>query len=328
MRRPLVPLTLVAGVLLLVALAVFGRSCGVAPDPEEAEPSSPPVRVGAGPDAESGLLAHTLVALLALQQVEAEVVTFSDARDTRQAIERGDVEVRPGYTGEAWLETLGRADPPGDPRASFEEVRSHDAQAGLLWFRPRFLEGIEEPPANATFAFVVPGPPSVDADLATMSQLASRLSARPEATLCVDPEFASRPDGLRAVLAAYSVRSDQPVLAAPPADAVRGVVAGDCIAGLTTATDGSAWAAGLRPLIDDLEVFPAFVALPQARRDAMLERPAISGAISPMAGHLTTALLGGFNARVVAGEPVEEVAASAAVELARRAGREVPDEEQ
>jgi glycine betaine/choline ABC-type transport system substrate-binding protein len=106
------------------------------------------------------------------------------------------------------------------------------------------------------------------------------------------------------------------------------VVAGDCIAGLTTATDGAAWAAGLRPLVDDLEVFPAFVVLPQARRDAMLERPAISGAISPMAGHLTTALLGGYNARVVAGEPVGEVAVSAAVELARRAGREVPVEEQ
>ena len=327
MRRPLVPLTLVAGVLLLGALALFGRASEVGPDPGEATPPLPPVRVAAGPDAESGLLAQTLVALLALQQVEAEVVVFSDARDTRQALERGDVEVRAGYTGEAWLEALGRADPPGDPRASFEEVRSHDAQEGLLWFRPRFLEGIDEPPANATFAFVVAGPPSVDADLTTLSQLASRLSARPDATLCVDPEFASRPDGLRAVLAAYSVRSDQPVLAAPPADAVRGVVAGDCIAGLTTATDGTAWAAGLRPLVDDLEVFPAFVVLPQARRDAMLERPAISGAISPMAGHLTTALLGGFNARVVAGEPLGEVAASAAAELARRAGREVPGEE-
>jgi glycine betaine/choline ABC-type transport system substrate-binding protein len=179
MRRPLVPLTLVAGVLLLGALALFGRSSGLAPDPEEPTPALPPVRVAAGPDAESGLLANILVALLALQEVEAEVVAFSDARDTRQALERGDVEVRPGYTGEAWLETLGRADPPGDPRASFEEVRSHDAQVGLLWFRPRFLEGIDEPPANATFAFVVPGPPSVDADLTTLSQLASRLSARP-----------------------------------------------------------------------------------------------------------------------------------------------------
>ena len=323
MRRPLVPLTLVAGILLLVALAAFGRASGGAPEEEVPTPLAP-VRVAAGPDAESSLLAHTLVALLALEEVDARVVGFSDARDTRQALERGDVELRPGYTGEAWLSVLGRADPPGDPRASFQEVHDHDVELGLVWFRPRFLPGLDAPPANATFAFVVAGPPALDADLSTISQLASRLSAQPDATLCVDPEFAARPDGLRAVLAAYSVRSDQPVLAAAPDDAVRGVRAGECIAGLTTATDGRAWAAGLRPLVDDLAVFPAFVVLPHARRDALLERPAISTAVGPMADQLTTALLGRLNARVTAGEPLEEVAAAGALELVRRTGQEVP----
>lgn len=323
MRRPLVPLTLLAGIVLLAALAWFGRAAGE--DLEgEAEPTLAPVRVAAGPDAESSLLAHTMVALLALEGVEGQVVSFSVARDTRQALERGDVELRPAYTGEAWLQALGRADPPGDPRASFEEVRDHDAELGLVWFRPRFLTGLQAPPANATFAFVVAGPPSVNADLSTVSQLASRLSAEPDATLCVDPEFAARPDGLRAVLAAYSVRSDQPVIAAPPEDAVRGVRAGDCIAGLTTATDGLAWAAGLRPLVDDLAVFPAFVVLPQARREALVERPVVSIALGPMADQLTTALLGRLNARVTAGEPLEDVAAAAALELAQRAGRDVP----
>ncbi len=323
MRRPLVPLTLVAGIVLLAALASFGRASGDGSEQQE-PPRLAPVRVAAGPDAESSLLAHTLVALLALQDVDARVVSFSDARDTRQALERGDVELRPAYTGEAWLEALGRADPPGDPRASFEEVHDHDAELGLIWFRPRFVTGLDAPPANATFAFVVAGPPSIDADLSTVSQLASRLSAQPDATLCVDPEFAARPDGLRAVLAAYSVRSDQPVLAAAPSDAVRGVRAGDCIAGLATATDGLAWGAGLRPLVDDLAVFPAFVVLPQARREALVERPAISTAIGPMADQLTTALLGRLNARVTAGEPLEEVAAAGALELVRRTGREVP----
>lgn len=322
MQRPLLPLVLLAAVLLLGALALLGRAAADPPDPDEGEPPvAAPLRVGAGPDAESALLAHTMAALLALEEVPAEVVSFADARDTRQALTLGDVDLRPAYTGETWLETLGRADPPGDPRTSFEEVRAADLQRGLVWFRPRFLGGLDGPPANATFAFVVAGPPSVNADLTTMSQLASRLSADPDATLCVDPEFASRPDGLRAVLAAYSVRSDQPVLAAPPEDAVRGVVLGECIAGLTTATDGAAWQAGLRPLADDLQVFPAFVVLPHARRATMMGRPGISVALSPMASQLTTALLGEWNARVVAGEPLEQVAEDAAAELARRAGR-------
>jgi osmoprotectant transport system substrate-binding protein len=311
---------LVVAVLLVATGAVALVLTADGPEPPDPEPGTAALKVAAAPDAESTLLAHVLVALLAEREVAAEVVVFGDARDTRQALERGDVDLRPAYTGEDWLEVLGRADPPSDPRESYEEVRDHDVDAGLLWFRPPFLDGISQPPANATFAFVVAGPPAIDADLTTVSQLASRLSARPEATLCVDPEFASRPDGLRAVLAAYSVRSDQPVLAAAPEEAVRGVAAGDCIAGLTTATDGRAWAAGLRPLVDDLAVFPAFVPLPQARRDALLEQPEVSAAVRPLAAQLTTELLGGWNAEVQRGRAVEAVAVDAAVELRRRAG--------
>lgn len=314
-------LLLLVTVVVLVATAVGALLLRAGDDPPpDVETVVPALRVAAGPDVESTLLAHVLVALLAERDVAAEVVAFGDARDTRQALERGDVDLRPAYTGEAWLEVLGRADPPGDPRTSFEEVRAHDAEDGLVWFRPTFLDGIAQPPANATFAFVVAGPPSVDADLVTVSQLASRLSAQPDATLCVDPEFASRTDGLRAVLSAYSVRSDQPVLAAGPSEAVRGVVAGDCIAGLTTATDGQAWAAGLRPLVDDLAVFPAFVPLPQVQRDVLLARPEVTAAIRPLAAQLTTALLGSWNAEVHRGRPMEEVAADGAIELRRRAG--------
>src|SRR5690606_33570410 len=153
----------------------------------------------------------------------------------------------------------------------------------------RFVGGVDQPPANATFAFVVAGPPSVDADLTTLSQLAARLSERPDAVLCVDEEFAERRDGLRAVLAAYSVRSDQPVLALDPDEAVRGVMSGACLAGLTTATDGAAWRAGLRPLVDDLRVFPAFVPLPQVRDAAAEEHRSLRSAIGPMSAELTTA---------------------------------------
>lgn len=281
-----------------------------------------PLRIAAGPDAESALLAHTVVHLLAAADMPAQVVNFSDALDTRRALELGAVDIRPAYTGETWLETLGRPDPPGDPLDSFRAVRDHDLDDDIVWLRPRFEEGIDAPPADATFAFVVAGLPSIDADLVTVSQLASRLSERPDAALCVDEEFARRADGLRMVLAAYSVRSDQPVLTANPTDAVHGVLAGDCLAGLTTATHGEAWRFGLRPLVDDLEVFPAFVVLPQVARDVLLGRPGLRHALTPMPAELTTALLGAANARVVGGEPIDEIAEGLAATLLARAGRE------
>jgi osmoprotectant transport system substrate-binding protein len=306
-------------VLLLVATACTAVGADADPTEEPAEP----VRVGSGPDDETVRLAQVMVELLELAGLPAEPVPFTDARDVRQALEFGAIDLRPAYTGEAWLESLGRADPPGDPQASFVAVRDHDRREGVLWLRPRFGEGPSEPPANATFAFVVAGPPAVNADLRTMSQLAARLSEQPEARICVDREFADRADGLQAVLSAYSVRSDRPFLAADPGEAVLGVVAGDCLAGLTTATDGAAWRAGASPLIDDLRVFPAFVPLPQLGQEAADARPAIRVAVAPMAAQLTTELLGRWNARVAGGEPVEVVAEEAARELLARAGRPV-----
>jgi osmoprotectant transport system substrate-binding protein len=314
--------------LVVVLLALAAGGCALlGGDPEVdvvPEATVPPVRVAGGPDAEATLLAHVLATMLERNGIDAEVVAFSSARDARQALELGEVELRPAYTGETWLETLGRADPPGDPRESYAAVRRHDEAEGLVWLRPRFGDGIDEAPANATFAFVVAGPPAVDADLRTMSQLAARLSEQPEARVCVDREFGSRPDGLRAVLAAYSVRSGREYLAADPQEAVAGVLAGDCLTGLTTATDGAAWAAGLVPLVDDLRVFPAFVPLPQVREDAIVARPEIRMAVTPMAAQLTTALLGRWNAQVLRGELLEAVAAEAAEVLYDRAGRPLP----
>jgi osmoprotectant transport system substrate-binding protein len=318
MRR-LLPLLLVFS---LTACSAVGPGASAS---ARGEPELDPIRVASGPDAETTLLAHTMVSLLGFSGLPAEVVAFSAARDARQALELGDVDVRAGYTGETWLETLERDNPPGDPLASFLAVRDHDAEEGIVWMRPRFLEGLDQPPANATFAFVVQGPPSADADLRTMSQLAARLAEQPEARVCVDREFGARGDGLRAVLEAYSMRSDRPFLAAGPEEAVFGVAAGDCLAGLTTATDGAAWAAGLRPLVDDLRVFPAFVLVPQLRTDVMEAHPAIRVALGPMGAQLTTALLGQWNAQLALGEPVEEVADLAARELLARANRPVPD---
>jgi glycine betaine/choline ABC-type transport system substrate-binding protein len=312
--------------LLLLASALVLAACTGGEQGAAAGVEDPvdPVRVAAGPDAETVLLAHTFAAAIELEGLPAQVVPFSDARDARRALELGDVQVRPGYTGETWLETLGRADPPGDPQESFTAVRLHDQDLGILWVRPRFGDNPSHAPANATFAFVVPGPPFVDADLSTMSQLAARLSEQPDSAVCVDNDFGLRADGLRAVLTAYSVRSDRSFVAATPEEAVRGVAAGDCIAGLTTATDGAAWQAGLRPLVDDLRVFPAFVPLPQVRLDAVDRWPEVRRALGPAATELSTELLGRANARSVAGEPVEVVAEELALELLERSGRQLP----
>lgn len=317
--------SLAAMTVRLLLLVLLLTACAVGPRDADAEGEEEAVRVASGPDPEAELLAHVMAELLRVEDMEVELVPFSGAEDSRQALELGAVDVRLGYTGEAWLEALGRPDPPGDPRDSVSEVYRHDLAEGIVWLRPRFGDGPDEPPANATFTFAVMGPPGADADLRTVSQLATRLSEQAEARVCVDEEFGSRADGLRAVLQAYSVRSDRPFLAASPEEAVLGVAAGDCLAGLTTTTDGHAWRSGLQPLSDDLQVFPAFVPLPQIRAEVMEEHPGLRSALTPLSSELSTTLLGNANATVAGGAEVEEVAVGLAQQVRRRAGREVED---
>lgn len=300
------------GATLVVALAVLLTGCRTPVD-EPPPTDVAPVRVGTGQQAESRLLAEVMVQLLTAADLPAEVVELADASDARRALELGDVDVVPAYTGEAWLEVLNRADPPSDQATSLARVAEADEAEGLVWLRPPITgDGLTSPPADATFAFVVDddGP---HADVTTMSQLAARLGQLASPVLCVDPAFAEREDGLAVVLDAYSIAPDSVErLGTTPAEAVLGVAAGDCDAGLSSATDGAAWALGQRPLVDDLGVFPAFVVAPVvAAEDLAL----VEAALRPLPRQLTTALLGSWNARIAQGEALEVVATEAAAAL-------------
>ena len=304
------PTRLLSATVLVVLLLVLA---GCRTTPEAPPPDEPAVRVGTGQQPETRLLAAVMAELLVAAGVPAEVVDLADASDARRALELGDVDVVPSYTGEAWLEVLNRADPPSDQATSLARVAEADESDGLVWLRPPITgDGVGAPPADATFAFVVAddGP---HADVTTLSQLATRLGQVEAPVLCVDPSFAGREDGLPVVLDAYSIAPESvETLGTTPDEAVLGVAAGDCDAGLTSATDGAAWALGQRPLVDDLGVFPAFVVAPVVAEG---ELPRVETALRPLTRQLTTALLGGWNARVVQGEPVTTVAADAAASL-------------
>lgn len=299
----------------VVALAAVGLlaacTAGVSGAP------APALRVASGPEGESRLLSRTIVLLLEDAGISAETVVLADGRSVRQAIELGDVELAVAYSGEEWLTRLGRADPPSDAAAGFEVLVGADRTRGLTWLVPTFGSGTEEPPANATFAFFVAGPPSRDADLRTLSELALRLSERPDLSLCVDTEFGRRPDGLAALLSAYSVRRDRPFLAADPVEAVLGVLAGDCIAGLSHATDGLAWRSGLAPLVDDLRFFPAFVPAPLVRTAVLEGTPGLEAALRPLVEGLSTGMLGRANGAVRGGGSVDVIAADLVARLAQ-----------
>jgi len=276
---------------------------------------APVVRIGVGPEQESVLLGAILAALVEHAGFAGQVVGFADGGAVRQALEVGDVDVAPGYTGQTWLEELGRENPPGDPRTSFQGVSAADESNGIIWLRPRFdlAAGVGGPPADATLALWVT--PELAVEAPSIAELGSALAARPESEVCLDAEFAERADGWTALSQRYSI-AGRVLVEATPAEAIAGVAAGQCTVGLSTLTDGTAWSVGLVPLADPLDVFPAFVVSVQIHDEALGRMPDVDTALQPLADNLTTALLGTWNARVQAGEEVDQVALVAVSQLA------------
>lgn len=323
----------VAALLALAALAMAACTprgdIGVVPTTgasSDATPAGPRVVIGTSPLAESRLLGATMAELLTIGGFTPTIDERADSAILRDALEVGDVDAAPGYSGRAWLEVLQRPDPPGDPRTSFARVREADLTDGIVWLSPRFdLEaGADGPPADSTFGLFVRGVPSADADLTSVAQLALRLGERPDAEVCLDQQFADRPDGWSAVAQAYAI-GERTLTLAVPEQALALVAEGSCLVGLASATDGRAWGAGLALLNEPLDVFPAFVVTAQVRASTLERLPGVREALTPLPAQLTTRLLGEANAAVVAGASIEEVARELARGLLQRDGREVPE---
>ncbi len=315
-------------VAIAAATAMVVAGCVVVPSSDDPGPvesttpaPAPGVSIGVGPEQESVLLGAIMAQLATDAGFDAEVMGLADADAVRQALEVGDVDVAPGYTGQTWLEELGRENPPGDPRTSFQGVSSADEPNGIIWLRPRFdlSAGVSGPPADATLALWVT--PELAAEAPSIAELGPALAGRPDAEVCLDEAFGERSDGWTALSQRYSI-AETVLVAATPVEAIAGVAAGQCLVGLSTLTDGGAWAAGLVPLADPLDVFPAFVVSVQIHDEALDRVPGLDGVLQPLADNLTSSMLGALNARVVAGEDLDEVAM---VGVAQLTGRPLQD---
>lgn len=286
--RPVV-VVLLAGVLGAV-LAACGAGSGA------------PIVVGAGPTVEQQVLAALTAEALRRQDIAVEVTELPGQTRTLRRRARADaIDVFWDYTGAAWALGLGERVPPAaDPIESYAQIRSADEDAGLQWLTPSA--------ANATLALFVraedlPGP---DEDR-SLTWLAGRLSSG-DARLCADAEFLESAAGLPALAVEYAINLDQlELLPADEDQAVAAVAAGECFAGLASATSGAAAGAGLVPVTDVQAVFPAFVVAPVAHVDAGTAEQ-IDGALAPVAAALDTATLAGLNAEVLAGEEPAAVA--------------------
>ncbi len=219
----------------------------------------------------------------------------------RDKIKRGDNDIMWEYTGTGWINYLGHDKPIFDPQEQYQKVKDEDAQKNGIYWGPLS-------PFNNTYAFAVPAKFGHENNLTTHSDMANYLEQNPGATVCVESEFANRPDGYPGFKKAYGI-SGGDVKSLGTGVIYTQLGKGNCDFGEIFTTDGRIKANDLTVLEDDKKFFPLYNGVPVTRVDFNDKHPEVMQALQPLADALTTEVMQKLNTEKSAqGESESKVA--------------------
>ena len=149
------------------------------------------IAVGSKDFDEQLILGEILVA--AFEEAGATVDNKVDLGGTsvaRAALESGEIDIYMEYNGTGWAVHLGQDDPSFDPEVLTPGVRELDlAENGIVW--------IGRSPFNNTYGFASsPAATEANGGAFTLTSMMEYTQANPDAIVCMESEFPSRPDGL------------------------------------------------------------------------------------------------------------------------------------
>lgn len=266
------------------------------------------VSVGSKEFDEQLILGQLAVKMLCI--AGAETTDDTNTKGSTQARDknlRGDTDVMWEYTGTGWINYLGNDKPITDPQEQYEAVKEQDlAENDVVWGPLA--------PFNNTYAFATTEEFAAENNISTHSDMAAYIEQNPDATVCVESEFAARPDGYPGFKKAYGIDGGN------EKSLGTGVIypqtaQGNCDFGEIFTTDGRIGALGLTVLEDDEAFFPLYNGVPTARAEFVEANPQVMEVLEPLAETLTTEVMQDLNTRVSAeGQSPEQVAMDYLVE--------------
>lgn len=223
----------------------------------------------------------------------------------RSALENGQLDLVWDYTGTAAL-VYDKIKEKLPPNEMYRRVKALDAPRGLVW--------LNASPLNDTYALGVPKAFVERTGVRTISALAARMAADPDAKHYVfglDAEFANRPDGLKPLLATYGMRFSRPQIRQMDPGLVYTALHNDQLTiGLVYTTDGRVKGFGIVPLEDDRHFFPPYNATPVVRRAVLEHHPKLAAQLNALSAALNNDVMQDMNKEVdLEGKPVQAVAA-------------------
>lgn len=283
--------------------------CSAAAD-GEGELAGVSVTVGSKDFDEQLILGYMLVE--AFEAAGADVtdkVNLGGTNVAREALLSGEIDTYMEYNGTGWTVHLGNTDPSFDPEELTSGVREQDLENGIVW--------LGRSPFNNTYGFASsPEVTDENGGAFSLQTMMEYVDANPDAVVCMESEFPSRPDGLILTETATGIElADEQQLILDTGIIYTETANNNCTFGEVFTTDGRIPALGLT-LVEDPGVNILYNVSVNIRQETYDQNPAAFDLITEaILAPLDNEKMAELNARVSAeGEDPQAVARDFLVE--------------
>ena len=249
---------------------------------------APSIKVGSKNFTEELILGEMYAQMLEHAGVRVERrLNLGSVEVAMAALQRGDIDLYPEYTGTALLVVL-KLPPMTDRAKTFETVKDeYERRYHLTWLKPA--------PMNDSQALATTPAVAAKYGLKTLSDLAREA---PKLRLASVPEFTDRPDGLAGLRKAYGGFEFESIRYIAIGLKYKALLDGDVDVAVAFGTDGQIDADHLVVLEDDKRFWPPYQVAPVVRDDALAKFTTIGPALDSLAPHITDAAMRKLNWRV------------------------------
>ncbi len=270
-----------------------------------------PVKVASKNFTEQLVLGQIMVQMLEDRGIPVvDKTNLGGTNVNRDALVQGQIDVYMEYTGTAWLTHFKKNEVVRDSQELYEKVKTIDKEKNdLVWLEPCKF--------NNTYAIVMKEEAAAKYGISTLSEWAAWIKENPgKMTVSVGPEFYSRVDGFKGMMAHYGLDFGEDI---PDSDVSKMEIAltkkavrdGQALCGMAFATDSAIIDYGLRVLKDDKSFFPIYNPAPVVRASILEAYPKMTFTLNQIGPSLDTGTMQRLNYRVNAnGEKPAAVAKS------------------
>ncbi|MGH7757592.1 MAG: glycine betaine ABC transporter substrate-binding protein, partial [Vulcanimicrobiaceae bacterium] len=203
------------------------------------------------------------------------------------ALQRGDIDLYPEYTGTALINEL-KLPPSSNAQQVYQTVKTaYQQKFKLTWLEPA--------PMNDTQALATTQAVAAKYHLRTLSDLAA---AAPQLRLGAIPEFTKRADGLPGLQKRYGGFHFKSIKLFDIGLRYKALETGAVDVVVAFGTDGQIAADHLVVLIDDKHLFPIYQVAPVVRDDTLTKYPIIVPTLNGLAPLLTDDVMRSLNYQV------------------------------